>query len=184
MSDSAKGVGTASEDPCLQYLAAMAQLQHVPSIFLLKLGRSWAAQRLPRGVARGPQRQCYENAGRLALQQPGFTYVEGYAYPSGLIPVAHAWCVDERGYVVDNTLAEPGSTVYFGVAFSRALLIEVVTTTKHWGLFGDYLTAEMLDRYLDDVMAGAWPVGDDAVSEIRALLHPYRAAAVSGRGLP
>jgi hypothetical protein len=57
----------------------------------------------------GAARQCFRNSVRLALRRPRFyTYVEGYAinkWAAGR-PVAHAWCVDPEGFVVDTTWDE------------------------------------------------------------------------------
>lgn len=160
-------------ETCRQFLEALARISHVPSIFILKLGRDWVPHALPADVPRGPQRRCYENAGTLVLRQPGLSYVEGYACPPGLIPVHHAWCVDTQGRVIDNTLADPANTLYFGVPFSRDLLWETISDTKHWGLLAEHMTPEMLSGYLKDVQAGAWPAEDSTAIEVGELLRPF-----------
>lgn len=157
---------------CRQFLESMAQLNHVPSIFLLKLGRDWVAQPLPDDVPPGPIRQCYENAGALALERPELTYVEGYAYPPGLIPVHHAWCVDRQGRVIDNTLASAAHSEYFGVPVSRDHLYETVGQRKHWGILVEHMTARHLAACLEDVQAGAWPASEEAAAAMRELLRP------------
>jgi len=69
---------------------------------LLKDGRWYEPQMLPRKYAYGEMKQCFANAARLALREPTLTYVEGFAH-SGLIPVHHAWTVDLKGRVIDPT---------------------------------------------------------------------------------
>jgi len=86
--------------------------------FILKHGRAFAWRALPRRLRMGVPRQCFRNAVRLALREPGFyTYVEGYAINTLVAghPVAHAWCVDQEGFVVDSTWDDGGD--YFGVPF-------------------------------------------------------------------
>jgi hypothetical protein len=68
-------------------------------------------------------RQCFTNALHIALRshldqggnEPRRTYVEGMAMKPGLIPVHHAWTVDEAGRVYDPTWQHEPNTVYIGV---------------------------------------------------------------------
>jgi hypothetical protein len=86
--------------------------------FILKHGRAFEWRALPRGVRMGVPRQCFRNAVRLALRRPGlYSYVEGYAVNTLVAgyPVAHAWCIDQEGFVVDSTWDEGAD--YFGVPF-------------------------------------------------------------------
>lgn len=51
----------------------------------------------------GTPRYCFDNAYRATYRSRGkLTYVEGYALGS-VMPVHHAWCVDEDGGIVDPT---------------------------------------------------------------------------------
>jgi hypothetical protein len=166
----------ATAEGCRQYLAGMAHLGHVPSVFMMKLGRAWAPQALPVSVPRGPQRRCYENAGTLAIERPELTYVEGYAAaPGSIIPVNHAWCVDAEGRVVDNTFVEPENSQYLGVAISSTTLRALVMENGHWGLFAEHMTPTLLDTCLADLQAGAWPAEGAAAAEVRDLLRPFLA---------
>jgi hypothetical protein len=86
--------------------------------FILKHGRGFEWRALPPGVRMGTARQCFRNSVRLALGKPrSYTYVEGYAINRWVArhPVAHAWCVDPEGFVVDTTWDE--GMDYFGVTF-------------------------------------------------------------------
>lgn len=166
-------VSTAHPDVCREYLVALSKLDHIPSIFLLKLGRPWQAQALPGQVSRGRPRQCYENAGTLAMSRPDLTYVEGYACPPGIPPVHHAWCVDADGCVVDNTFTDPEDAKYYGVPISRAKLEQFIQAQKHWGLFAEQMTPETLNAAIADVQAGPWAVDADAAESVLALLRPH-----------
>lgn len=60
---------------------------------------------------------CFANAQYMSqLSERGLRYVEGYAVC--IIPVHHAWCVDENDNVVEVTWKEPG-VAYFGLEFPK-----------------------------------------------------------------
>ena len=83
---------------------------------LLRHGRFFRPQPLPVGYSRGPIGDCYRNAQKWAGLR-GLRYVEGKAL--GILPVDHAWLVDEDNGVIEVTWDEPGA-VYFGLCFSLA----------------------------------------------------------------
>lgn len=80
---------------------------------------------------RGPSKECFANAGRLALSHPEYTYVEGWAF--SFIPVHHAWVLDERGRIIETTWPTPGDD-YLGIRVRYETLSEIVLKTKYWGL--------------------------------------------------
>jgi hypothetical protein len=104
---------------------------------VLKQGKFFTPSAFPRpkGIKKGADKECYTNAGRLALDHGEYTYVEGFALASNLggLPFAHAWCVDQQGNVIDPTW-ETSGTSYYGVPFSTNFLRETILKTKHWGL--------------------------------------------------
>ena len=105
----------------LQHFADMIERSSMdlanPHALVLKLGRSFTPQRRPKGIRRGRKKRCYENAFEVMVEHETLTYCEGFVLTEGLrIPVEHAWCIDEEGNVVDNTLPDPG-TAYFGIPF-------------------------------------------------------------------
>lgn len=103
--------------------------------FILKHGRAFEWHALPPGVRMGTARQCFRNSVRLALGKPRFyTYVEGYAINTWVArhPVAHAWCVDPEGFVVDTTWDE--GVDYFGVPFRMEYVRRIADARKDYGL--------------------------------------------------
>ena len=110
-----------------QHLEAVAQLMremprptgyafHSIDEWLLKHGRFWTPQPLPKRYRRGIPKWCFGNAQRLALHSKTLRYVEGYAM--SVIPIHHAWCVDANDRVIDVTW-DHIAPAYFGVVFDR-----------------------------------------------------------------
>lgn len=95
---------------------------------------------LPEGVEIGTPKFCYQNAAELALANPGrFIYCEGYAM--GVIPVAHAWCVDLRtGLVVDPTWAAIGGVgeEYLGIPFLTEFLRLSLLNREVYGILENW----------------------------------------------
>jgi hypothetical protein len=99
---------------------------------LLSEGGFFEPQHLPREYKLQKLKQCYMNAQNLvAIQRvPGLRYVEGIAH-SGIIPVQHAFCVDENNRVVDVTWRtrgkwgkSPEEKAYFGIIFPTEKIVE------------------------------------------------------------
>jgi len=97
-------------DPVRSWLAFQAyvhrehnKLPWSPAQWLLDHGQAFERGPLPKGVRRGPVKQCYANSLKLALDGGGrFVYCEGMAI--NMIPVDHAWCFDRAtGLIVDRT---------------------------------------------------------------------------------
>ena len=83
--------------------------------FLLQEGKFYEPVPFPKHIPQGAAKMCYGNAIMLAGLRPGWKYVEGYAH--AILPVAHAWNLDEHGQLVDCTWLNTG-TAYLGVEFS------------------------------------------------------------------
>lgn len=167
-------MNTTKAEGCVDYLRVLTSMEHIPSVFTLKMGRAWAAQPLPSWVTLGPLRQCYENAGLLCIGNPGLTYVEGYAQPPGLPPVHHAWCIDMDGRVIDNTFRDCSSSQYFGVPIRAETLRALVEKTGRWGLFAEMMTPELLLNAVDEVQAGAYAVDPVDAASVRELILKHR----------
>ena len=101
------------------------------SDFILQNGHPFIPAPLPKDISRGIMKECFRNAFMLMAAHSELIYVEGYA--SGVIPVYHAWCVDQKGKVVDPTWGDDGQ-VYFGVPFSSGFVREQTLKSKKYGL--------------------------------------------------
>lgn len=79
-------------------------------------------------VTPGTPKQCYWNA-RRAANRKGWTYYEGYAI--SIIPMLHAWCLDEQGRLRELTWREVGDA-YFGVPIPLSELDPKAPYLDNW----------------------------------------------------
>lgn len=72
---------------------------------VLTYGRPYEPAVMPADVEPGEKHCCFANAFRLASRRPDLRYVEGYATVRESLTFLnrHAWCIDEKGGVVDPT---------------------------------------------------------------------------------
>lgn len=96
--------------------------------FILDHGYYYKSISLPKDVPMGTPKQCYHNAAILSLARDDLTYVEGVA--RGILPVSHAWCINESNEVVDPTWSYDPTDEYFGIAFNREYLAKRVFKFK------------------------------------------------------
>lgn len=82
--------------------------------YLLRHGTWYDVQPLPAWVPPGVPSMCYGNAINLVDMRKGLRYVEGLAM--NMIPIQHAWNIDPKGRLIDNTW-DPLGTAYIGVEF-------------------------------------------------------------------
>jgi hypothetical protein len=100
-------------------------------------GRVWKGVKCD--VERGPMKECYVNAGELAMRSPDFHYVEGLAYAGRDVPIVveHAWVLDVRcNKIHDPTWGASEEAQYMGFVFSPS---KHVALTSHFGTW-DILT--------------------------------------------
>lgn len=102
---------------------------------VLKQGKFFTPEKRPEDVKLGSKKECFANASKLALERSNLTYVEGYAMVNDRLPlpIAHAWCVDKKGRVIDNTWENPGVS-YFGVPFKTSYLAKRLSETGVYGI--------------------------------------------------
>lgn len=138
------------------YFEAMCLQGHPPTMFRLLRGVGCEAAPLPKSIRMGQKRECFKNAGELAVNDDRFTYFEGYALSSVGFPLEHAWVVGPEGKVIDNTWDEPEACVYFGIPFDTEFLTNRLLTTQRWGIFGDWTAAELMQTPLESMVAEPW----------------------------
>lgn len=104
--------------------------------FVLQNGQEYTAQALPDGIPPREIKQCFCNSFHLAIENDDLIYVEGFAV--NLIPIAHAWCVDKTGKVIDTTWANPEECEYFGVPFKREYMLAATIERGCYGLIENW----------------------------------------------
>lgn len=106
---------------------------------MLEHGRYYAPAPLPADVEEGTPGDCFRDASTLSLNRPDLIYVEGWA-TSGILPVEHAWCVTESGFVIDPTWAAIGDDdwerrEYFGIPIKYHWHRQMILARTYFGVF-------------------------------------------------
>ena len=96
-----------------RFLALAEEYDRVDWLGSEKLGR----------LHRAKPKRCFDNAFRIALKNASLKYCEGFA--CSIIPVEHAWLVDQDGSVIDPTWwrLQPRPQHYFGVVIQTASVL-------------------------------------------------------------
>jgi hypothetical protein len=154
-------------------------------------GHPYVAAPRPKGFRRQwARRQCFRNAGSLALRNLG-TYVEGFAARPDQPPFHHAWITVDGQTAIDPTIPDAevvGS--YFGIAFPVTVVAAFITSRGHWGLL-DPFDADLL-RFgegpgarseIEVSLGNAWAIGREAgknVMTVKDLVQGVTALPRSG----
>jgi hypothetical protein len=93
-------------------------------------GRLYVGRSRPKGYRKRAAKQCFYNAGRLALDDRGI-YVEGYASHSGY-PVHHAWVTLDGTHAIDVTWDKPADCHNFGIAFPKEIVSRYCQWQRFW----------------------------------------------------
>ena len=73
--------------------------------FVLKFGKIYLGQPLPKKYRLRPIKQCFDNARRLTERSKALQYCEGFVASADLpLIIHHAWAVNKKGEVIDPTL--------------------------------------------------------------------------------
>ena len=93
--------------------------------------RAWTLSTKPRpkGVRKLRDKLCFWNA-FCRSEEFGWRYVEGWALTDG-VPIHHAWCVDDKGTVIETTWKDLGE-FYYGCTFDLTTLATSQPDTRYW----------------------------------------------------
>lgn len=92
---------------------------------VLTLGTGFHGNERPDWCEQMEPNQCYANCNELVVMAENLTYYEGWAMTDRIIlPVLHAWVVDETGKVIDPTWDHPENAAYFGVPLDWRIRME------------------------------------------------------------
>lgn len=151
-----------------KYLTELANLGGFPYCALIEFGQVWRPKALPNFVPKGTKKECFKNALRLAHRYPEFRYVEGYGYEEGLVPVYHAWCVNDHGDVIDPTWPFPEKTQYFGFAVSVSLVHAIIDEIQSYGVLFGLRNEILFNRFIQE-FEGCSSVSDSSgIERVRA----------------
>jgi hypothetical protein len=130
----------------LAYLESMVKMRKMHKVsdklmyccieeFVLKNGKPMKADKpFPDHLRKGVVKECFKNAAELALET-GWTYCEGYALGT-IIPVIHAWVIDDEGNVIDPTWEPNGIECreYYGVEIPTDFLLKTILRREKYGV--------------------------------------------------
>ena len=121
---------------------------------VVRHGRAYTIQPLPRGRwSREPQ-ACYANALHSAMARK-WVYVEGFAIPKpGSLAVLHAWVTNPNKSGVAHDPTWRAGREYFGIPFSLDYVLRMYEKTGHPGVL--------------DIWELGWPLlrGDDRIEDV------------------
>jgi hypothetical protein len=155
--DAISKASTPSEVALAEHLQGVASLRASrPPHFggfeglLVKHGEVFAPPQDPRpaGIKKERDGYAFENALRLAAGIPGWRYVEGWASAAVAgteVPLHHAWCLTEKGTVVDPTWPV-SAAAYIGIPFEPADVWRFVEKDGHFGIWPEFGDKERLER--------------------------------------
>lgn len=88
---------------------------------ILRKGSYYAGRELPVKYRKREPKRCFYNSRQLVLRSSSLVYCEGYCVGNDIcVMFHHAWAVDNKGQVVDTTLANPEKYEFFGIVFDRS----------------------------------------------------------------
>jgi hypothetical protein len=114
----------------------MARLAHLRSGDDVNREESISAQ----AFLESRMKECYYNAQRFALAFDGIRYFEGFA--SAIIPVEHAWIVNDRGEIIETTWPVSGEyppLEYYGIEIPTDAILAKWETGYAGQLLWDFL---------------------------------------------
>lgn len=119
-----------------KHLKIMARLGSPMDKTLLEHGEGFKVPTEPPQIPLGKMKQCFQNATHMVWDSSDYDYAEGYIFPSGLIPIHHAWVVNKKtNEVVDPTLGWLPSAEYFGVKLTKEQLNIQLQKNMVYGVF-------------------------------------------------
>lgn len=117
-------------DEIKELIGRFASLEETfgPSTALMKYGADYRpSPRKPGWLIMGAKKNCFNNATALALIRDDVFYAEGYALDADLpFAVQHAWVIDAAGQAIDPTWDDADTSVYYGMAFSREFVRDML----------------------------------------------------------
>jgi hypothetical protein len=102
--------------------------------FVEKHGSAHIPAARPSHIEKQPFGECFRNSIMFVQDNPGYTYVEGFAMMEVGVVTQHAWCIDEHDVVMDVTWENPEKCQYYGIPFFETYVLEVAWKTEVYGV--------------------------------------------------
>jgi hypothetical protein len=107
-------------------------------------------------LARGVKKECFKNATVVSMYSR-MKYAEGFFVRKSLmIPIHHAWNVDEDGFAVDTTIGWDPEACFYGVVFDPLDLSRLILKNGYYGLLSGPVRSTDLALGLDPHFPYQW----------------------------
>lgn len=157
----------------VSFLRVLESMNVPVGVLYLSLGHTFKVME-PWTKASATMGQCYMNASKLALVNPGLVYCEGWAYKPGIIPLHHAWCINKEGVVLDPTWGTGPGHEYLGVGLNRDFYFDYIEHKGVWGMLGDVWPSELLDRSVTEYLDPRWLPGSVELEKLERFTNSMR----------
>lgn len=116
-------------------------------------GRTFIPEVRPDWLTLRTPKQCFQNSLHLSLET-GLTYCEGFIFK--IIPVHHAWCIDDDGKVYDPTISDQHTIPYFGIPFDSDFAFRAAEESGMYGLLDNYEFRKIYEMKPEEYVHPEW----------------------------
>lgn len=116
-------------------------------------GKTFIPEIRPEWLDLQEPKQCFKNSLNLSLIT-GLTYCEGFIYR--VMPIHHAWCIDDEGKVYDPTIKDQHNIPYFGIPFEQDFAFRVAQESGMYGILDNYEFRKIYDLPPEEFMHPEW----------------------------
>lgn len=116
-------------------------------------GKTFMPDLRPEWLELEEPKQCFKNSLNLSLRT-GLTYCEGFIFR--VMPVHHAWCIDDDGKVYDPTIRDQHALPYYGIPFDQDFALRAAQESGIYGILDNYEFRKIYELPPEEFMHPEW----------------------------